>query len=365
MSRFDNTINALLENLIFEQDQTEEIDPEPIVTKTQEEISNKLKTDPEQYETESLQKYSSDGGIYDQIADYVNSISKSFSKEEIESLKEEVEETGLQKTWGAIKDVAGKVGAAAQEYLGPTLAEVGDAVADKIGEYVTSFIGKEYVDDVQNNLSEKMWYKIAAVFEPTGVMSWPYYRNALDLYEKNKGTEDEDIYFLNLLAAQISVIPGVRLPLGILTFPFKLITKPFTILGGRSTKIARETASLLRGSISKNKEVLKATGKLGTVAKKGIVGKGAQTVKNATKTVVQKAKEAIKPTSKAIASAAKKAAKGTAAGAKAATIIASGDIPQTWKDWTEQGKKDLEKVKPMQGTLGKFPSFSGLSTQRF
>ena len=167
------------------------------------------------------------------------------------------------------------------------------------------------------------------------------------------------------MAAQISVIPGVRLPLGILTFPFKLITKPFTILGGRSTKIARETASLLRGSISKNKEVLKATGKLGTVAKKGIVGKSAQTVKNATKTVVQKAKEAIKPTSKAIASAAKKAAKGTAAGAKAATVIASGDIPQTWKDWTEQGKKDLENVKPMQGTLGKFPSFSGLSTQRF
>jgi hypothetical protein len=50
---------------------------------------------------------------------------------------------------------------------------------------------------------------------------------------------------------------------------------------------------------------------------------------------------------------------------KSGTIIASGDIPQTWKDWTEQGKKDLENVKPMQGTLGKFPSFSGLSTQRF
>jgi hypothetical protein len=78
MSRFDNTINALLESLIFEQDQSEEIDPEPIVTQTQEEISNKLKTDPEQYESESFQKYSSDGGIYDTIFNYVNSISKSF-----------------------------------------------------------------------------------------------------------------------------------------------------------------------------------------------------------------------------------------------------------------------------------------------
>ena len=365
MSKFDNTINAILESLIFEQDRVEELDPEPIVKQTQDEISKRLESDPEQYESESFQKYASDQGIYDKIADYVNSISKSFSKEEIESLKEEVEETGLQKTWGALKDVAGKIGSAAQEYLGPTLAEVGDAVADKVGEYITSFIGKDYVDDIQNNLSESMWYKIAAVFEPTGVMSWPYYRKALDLYEKNKGTEDEDIYFLNLLAAQISVIPGVRLPLGILTFPFKLITSPFRILGGRNTRIARETARYVRSAISKNQNAVKATSKLGTASKKGIVGKSVQTVKGATKAVAQKAKEAIKPAAKSIASGAKKAAKTTAAGAKAATVVSSGDIPQTWKDWTEAGKESMKQMKPAERTLGKFPSFGGLSTQRF
>jgi hypothetical protein len=360
MSRFDSKINALLENLIFEQNQMDDINPEPILKQTQDEISKKLKDDPEKYEEESLQKYSLDQGIYDQIADYVNSISNSFSKEEIESLKEEVEETGLQKTWGAIKDVAGKVGSAAQEYLGPTLSQIGDAVADKVGEYITSFIGKEYVDDIQNNLSESMWYKIAAVFEPTGVMSWPYYRNALDLYEKNKGTEDEDIYFLNLLAAQISVIPGVRLPLGILTFPFRLLSKPFRLLGGRSTKIARESASFLRGSISKNKNVVKATGKLGNVTQKGIVGKGAQTVKGATKPIVQ----ALKTGAKAVSSGAKKIAKGAAAGAKVATVTASGDIPQTWKDWSKSGQEIIDKMEPKKGTLGKFHDFGGLSTQR-
>ena len=50
---------------------------------------------------------------------------------------------------------------------------------------------------------------------------------------------------------------------------------------------------------------------------------------------------------------------------KGGTIIASGDIPQTWKDWTEAGKESMKQMKPAERTLGKFPSFGGLSTQRF
>jgi hypothetical protein len=346
MNKFDKSVNILLENLIFEQDQNE-IDPSKIINQTASEIEKRNTEDGKTYMSESEAKYNSDQGYVDKVLNYISSLSD-------EQLSEE---TGLETAWSATKDFAGKALQKASEVLGPSLQKIGDAAADKIGEYATEFIGKEYVDDIQNNMSESIWYKIAAVLEPTGVMSWPYYRKALDLYEENKGTEDEDIYFLNLLAAQISVIPGVRLPLGILTAPLKLIKLPFSI--------PRRIASFVRGAISKTPSATKAAAKLEKTAAKGIGAKGLKVIKTVTRPVSTRIKSAVKATTKAAGSAAKKAAKIGAVGAKVGTVVSSGDIPQTWKDWTEAGKKSLEDAKPRERTLGKFPSFNNLSTQRF
>lgn len=318
MNKFDKSVNILLENLIFEQDQSE-IDPDQIIKQTISEIEKRDDEDRKAYMNESKAKYMASQGFVEEVEKYVSGLSE-------EQLSEE---TGLEKAWGAAKEAGSAAWDWAKKTLGPSLSEIGDAAADKIGEYATDFIGKEYVDDINNNLSETVWYKIAAIFEPTGVMSWPYYREALDLYEKHKGTEDEDIYFLNLLAAQISVIPGVRVPLGILTAPFKLIFLPLTI--------PRRIAAYVAKAIKEHKAAQQAISKLPILQR-----------------FFKTTTRILKPVVKTIPPA-----------AKVGTVVSSGDIPQTWKDWSEAGKKSLEDAKPRERTLGKFPSFNHLSTQRF
>lgn len=355
MNKFDKSVNILLENLIFEQDQSE-IDPSQVIEKTALEMARRNREDKAAYIAESEAKFNSDQGFVDKVLKYIENLPI--------PIDQITEETGLETTWGAIKDFGSAAWDKAKEHVGPALHDIGEYTSDKIGEYVTDFLGKEYVDDINNNLSETTWYKIAAIFEPTGVMSWPYYDKALKAYETHKGTDKEDIYFLNLLAAQLSVIPGVRLPLGILTAPLKLIKLPFFI----PSKIA----SFVRGAVSKSPSALKASAKLEKTAAKGIGAKGLKAVKTVTRPVSTRIKSTAKAVgstaktaAKAVGSVAKKAAKAAATGAKVGTVVSSGDIPQTWKDWSEAGKKSLENAKPRERTLGKFPSFNHLSTQRF
>jgi len=170
----------------------------------------------------------------------------------------------------------------------------------------------------------------------------------LDLYEQNKGTEDEDIYFLNLLAAQISVIPGVIMPLAILTLPFRIITSPIRIAGafGRWLReSARGMAKKTRSKLSKEPSLVEASSKLG---KAKIATKGVQTVKTAAKAVLDTSKKIAKP---------------LATGAKIATVAAVGDIPQKIKDWQKSGEEFMKNMKQPERTLGKFPRFNELSTQ--
>jgi hypothetical protein len=321
MNQFDKSVNILLENLIFEQDQNE-IDPSQVIKQTVSEIEKRDREDRKSYMGESEAKYNSSQGFEEEVKKYI----KGLSEDQLS------EETGFEKAWGAAKEAGSAAWDWVKKTLGPKLSEIGDAAADKIGEYATDFIGKEYVEDIQNNMSESVWYKIAAVLEPTGVMSWPYYRKALDLYEQNKGTADEDIYFLNLLAAQISVIPGVRVPLGILTAPFKLLTGAIRL----PFSIPRRIASFVRGSISRSPSASKAAAKLPIL----------QRFFKATTSIAKPVAKIIPPI------------------ARGSTVVSSGDIPQTWKDWSEAGKKSLEDAKPAERTLGKFPSFGQLSTQR-
>lgn len=341
MLKFDSTINSILENIIFEQNQIEE-DPKTIFYKTIEDIKNRLNTDPEGFFSESELKYNSDDSGF---LSKLESLIKPYSKE----LNEQVDWKGA---WEKAKDLGGK----AAEAIGPVLQDVGEFAAEKVGEIGTALAVKEYMDHVENKVSESFWYKLAAVFEPTGVMSWPYYSNALKLYEQHKGTDEENIYFLNLLAAQISIIPGVRLPIGILTAPFKIVTNPIkNIFGNRAKQIAKQMADGTASRVAKGKAATKATNKL---EKTGVGTKLTDKIKATTKAATEKVKDVAKGT-------AKKAAKGTAAAAKTATVISSGDIPTTWKKWTEDGKKTLEKMEPREGTLGKFPRFNEISTQGF
>ncbi len=93
--------------------------------------------------------------------------------------------------------------------------------------------------------------------------------------------------------------------------------------------------------------------------------KAAKTVATATKNASKKVVEIAKKPIKAVASAGKTGAKAAATGAKVATVVGSGNIPQTLKDWQKTGEEITKKMGDKQfGTFGKFPTVTRLSTQR-
>lgn len=320
MSKFDNTINSLLNNLIFEES---EIDPQQVIDETREAIKKELETNPN-YEIESQERYENDLGTFQKVEEFFNKFSK---------LDENI-------SWEDIKSAGKSVFDKIKEYGAPAIETVGDYAVENIGDFVKDVIGEENVNYINDNLSERLWYQIASVFDPTGVMSWPYYKTALEAYDQHKGTEDEDIYFLNLLAAQISVIPGVRLPIGIITLPFRLIGKVPLFF-------TRGLARFMRRLFSSNKSTTKASSKLSKVS---IGTKATQTVKNA---------------AKAVTAITGKAAKIGAVGAKVATSAGEGDIPKKVKEWQNVANDIIDSGKSKKGTLGLFPKFNEISTQSF
>jgi hypothetical protein len=345
MNKFDKSVNILLENLIFEQDQNEIQKAQEIVDKAREDIKTQFDADPKTFIQNANNKIASYDYLANAFVDYVTKIKDSSIKtiQDTSSIKEQTDDT-LQDVTSKVKDFAIQFGKKAGSMIGGAFEQGLDFVTDEVVEKVPSIMkglmGSETYDKVRaevDQMEDSFLYKVFAFLDPTGVLSWTYLEEAKSLYEKNLGTDNEDIYTLNLLAAAVAVIPGVS-ALKIFAVPFKILSPLKTIFGAkRAEGIAKAVANEFKTAFNLGGKMQKATtlgGKIGSFAKH--------------------IAKPIKPISKLFVS-----------GGKAATIISSGDIPQTWKDWTEAGKKSLEDAKPMERTLGKFPSFSQLSTQRF
>jgi hypothetical protein len=345
MSKFDSTVNSILENLIFEQDDTSEIQKAyDIIEKTREEIKNRFDSNPEEFEANANAQIKSYDGFVDAFVDYVTNLKDNAIKA-IQTSAPLKEQSGdaLQDITAKVKDYVAQGAKAAGGMIGGAFEKGLDFTTDQIVENVPSIVrglmGSDNYEQVRNEIEkvdDSLLYKALAFIDPTGVLSWPYLEKARELYEKNLGTEDEDIYTLNLLAATAAVIPGVS-AFKIFAVPFKILISPIAKLFGgmRAKVIARSVTNELKTTFGLGTKLAKAT----TIG--GKIGNFAKTVA-----------KPIKPVAKLAASA-----------GKAGTIIAAGDIPETWKNW---GKNiDLDKIKPPERTLGKFPRFGEISTQAF
>ena len=383
MHRFNKAIDIILERMIYEQTENDsEIDKaDSFVNSTIEDIKKRIKNDPESFQRDSEIRYNSGQNIEDSFVKELSQIEKSVN-ESYEDFKNDA-----SNAWDLLKNKGKELWSSVADEIQDTQTFLADLAVENMGSIVRKSIGDEVIDDTKNNMSENVIYKIIAVLEPTGVMSWPYLAKAKEAYEASIGTEDEDIYQLNLLAAQISVIPGVRVPFGLLTLPFRILfrapayilRKIFGVAG--STKISRSLAATIKKEISALSKVQKAANVVTKASSKNTnFGKLAKTpaanavktlpkaakavattTKNASKKVVEIAKKPIK----AVASAGKTGAKAAATGAKVATVVASGNIPQTLKDWEKTGEEITKKMGDKQfGTFGKFPKVTRLSTQR-
>jgi hypothetical protein len=343
MSKFDSTINKLLENLIFEQDSSEVQKAYDIIEKARAEVKSRFDSDPEKFQANADAQIKSYDGFVDAFVEYVKNVKNETIKEiQSKPLKEQSGDT-LQDIASTAKEYAVKGAKAVGGAIGGVFEKGLDFTTDKLVENVPSIVrgimGSDTYDKVRNEIAEvddSLLYKALAFIDPTGVLSWPYLNKARELYEKNLGTEDEDIYTFNLLAATAAVIPGVS-AFKIFAVPFKILISPIAKLFGgmRAKVIARSVTNELKTTFGLGTKLAKAT----TIG--GKIGNFAKTVA-----------KPIKPIAKLAASA-----------GKAGTIIAAGDIPETWKNW---GKDiDIDKIKTPERTLGKFPSFNQISTQSF
>jgi hypothetical protein len=390
MYSFDKTVNNILQKLL-EEAVLDLNGAEKVVNSTINDIKKRMTADKDTFIKECEGRLKIGEDLVNNFISELQKISKSVNVEESFS------DTAAN-AWDTLKQGGSDLWSKIAPEIQNTQEYLADLAVENMGPIVRKTIGDEYVDEIKNKLSENMIYKIIALLEPTGVMSWPYLAEAKKQYEAHIGTEEEGIYQLNLLAAQIAVIPGVRLPVAILTLPLRLIVgiparvlgKVFGIVGLRKIGIALAGKIKLpfssSSSIQKGANALEnapAKTKLGQIAKipasnaiKQLPKKAVKAEAAATKKASQKVIDASKKVPKAVAAGTKKTgevlkktgevgkkiAKGGAMGAKGATIIGSGDIPQTLKDWEAKGKT---MGAPKSGTLGKFGQFGRLSTQSF
>lgn len=381
MYSFDKTVNNILRKFFTEEVGSDFNNAENIVKSKIEEITKLVKTNGDAFRIESESKYNSGQELVNVFVEKLKEISKNTN----------IQQESFSETAGNALDALKQGGSELWSKIAPEIANTQDFLADlaveNIGKIVRDTIGDEYVDEIKNQLSENMIYKIIAILEPTGVMSWPYLAKAKEQYEAHIGTEEEGIYQLNLLAAQISVIPSIRMPFAILTLPFRLVFgfpakilgKIFGITGLR--RIGSSLAEKIRLPFTKSAGAKKAAEalekapantKLGKLSKipasnaiKKLPKQVAKTTTSGAKTASKKVLDVSKKISKAAASGAKTIGKGGGVAAKTATVIGSGDIPQTLKDWGKDNQSLLDKLHKNSGTLGAFPKFKNISTQRF
>lgn len=381
MHSFDKAVNNILKKILTEEVGSDFRNIDNFVNSKISEITKRVKTDGDSFRIESESKYNSGQELVDKFVQNLKDIAKNTN----------IQQESFSETAGNALDALKQGGSELWSKIAPEIANTQDFLADlaveNIGKIVRDTIGDEYVDEIKNQLSENMIYKIIAILEPTGVMSWPYLAKAKEQYEAHIGTEEEGIYQLNLLAAQISVIPGVRLPFAILTLPFRLVFglparilgKIFGITGLRRIGLALTEKIRLpftkSAAVKKGAEALEkapANTKIAKISKipasnaiKKLPKQVAKTQASVVKSASKKVLDTSKKLSKTVASGAKTGLKGGAVAAKTATVIGSGDIPQTLKDWGKDGGNLLNNLHKNSGTLGAFPKFKNISTQRF
>lgn len=371
MSRFDKTVDNILKT-ITEQNVEGNQYPEDIINRS---LSNLKKIKGESgdaYRIECQKRYESGQEYVKRFIDQVK---------HLENLNESFLDDASE-AWDLTKTKAKEI----KDFVLPKIANTQEFLADlaveNVGGLANSFLGEDIVKEI-DSLSDSFLYKVAAIFlDPTGVMSWPYLARANELYEQNKGTEDEDIYQLNLLAAQFSVIPGLRIPLGILTLPFRLLfgaggavaSKIFGVVGAR--RVARGLSSVIKKPFMRNPNVSKFTNTLNS-AKSGSLSvaskaKGVGAIKNLTKTASlanktgasKKVVDILKKGSKAAVETGKKGGGILGKTSKVATVAAAGNIPKFLEDLQSRGEKVAKTAGSKVGTLGRFPRFGEISTQR-
>ena len=351
MSRFDNIVNSLLNRLIFEQtaDQPSNdqiLEAKKIIDETRQEIKKQFEEKPEEF----LQQAENQLNTYDYVADGLEKyLSDLYGKFKTEPLTEQNESDWLQDITAKVTDFATQTAKTAGSYIGGAFEKVLDFLTDQAVEKTPSIIkgvmGEDNYSKLRteiDNMDDGLLYKVIAIFDPTGIMSWSYLSNAKELYEKNLGTEDEDIYTLNLLAATVAVIPGVR-AFSIFAVPFKILNPLTKLFGGyRASTIARAVAQEFKTAFNIGQRLEKA----GFVASRtGRIG------------------EKVAAFFGKVAKPVKAVARLTASAAKAGTIASGGDIPAMVKGWMEKGKEMVNKV-PQQRTFTRIPSFQRLSTQK-
>ena len=367
MSRFDNTVNLLLNRLVFEQDETnidqentEETPEETNAIQTSEEIDTpqtpeekQLAAIEDKYEKEGNSFLSESEARYKSGEEYVNHFIENAQKRlsSFTNSRENVSESALTDDLVKFKDYAASKGKNFLDAISPAQEKLADMAVNNIGKISDYALGREFSKYLNDNLSESFLYKAVAIFlDPTGIMSWPYLKKATDEYEKHKGTEDEAIYQLNLLAAQISVIPNFAFKpiFGILSLPFrlafgggaKIAEKIFGVAGTR--KVARGLSNWLKKLLPFKPRTAKLADR--AVTKSGKLSKlGKSVPKISSKFGVGKLIPKV---------------------VKGVPVMASGNIPKFLEDLQSRGEKVAKTSGSKVGTLGRFSRFGEISTQR-
>jgi hypothetical protein len=348
MSRFDNTVNSFLNHLIFEQTAEPTDDDvreaQTAIDEVRKEVQEEFQKNKESLIKTAEEKINSDNEAVDKFFDFLKTNYDKFKNlPDTENLTEEAEPPN----WGnSIMGYATKAAKAAGSYIGGAFEDVLDYMTDKAVEntpwLMSHLIGEDTYDKVRaevESLEDKTIYKIFAFIDPTGVLSWPYLENAKKLYEQNLGTEEEDIYTLNLLGASLAVIPGLRY-IRFLTLPFRLIGKLSPLMNSaRASLIARAIAKELKGPLGLTQKFSKAQGVLGKTGRIGSMGGN----------FLRSLGKITRP---------------IATISKGLTVAATGDIPAMVKGWMEKGKEMADEV-PQQTLRQNIPSFQKRFTQSY
>jgi hypothetical protein len=374
MLRFDRAVNNILNRLIFEQDESVEIEKEDDKPLTKEDaiivdIQRKNDEGNAAFFAQAKEKFNSGGEYVDKFIRQVEKFSPNVK------VNESTFSDKISKGW----DYAKEKGNELLVKMAPTQDRLADYVVEKMDTILTNVIGVEFTKKLNDEISENFLYKVVAIFfDPTGVLSWPYLRDATEAYEKHKGTEDETIYQLNLLAAQLAVVPTFAFKpiFGILTLPLRLLTgagakvmeKLFGVLG--ATKISRGIANWIGRKLPFRPRNARLTEKPSKISKvKDIIKKAPKAGISKVKDIITKAPKAgiFKRTAiGAVKLPGKLAGKALKNPFKTATILGSGDIPKTLEDLKKAGedlnKETLKRIE--KNPLGRFSRFGEISTQR-
>jgi hypothetical protein len=382
MSKFDKTVNLLLNRLVFEQDENnldqenqkqEESDflqtpeetesnqtpeenqlPESEEEKKLTNIEKKYENEGNAYLIDSERKYNSGEEYVDNFLGKTKQILTSFSDSE----KGQVSESALMDDLKKFKDYAVSGGKKFLSAISSSQEKLADLTVNNMDKIANYAVGKEFAVQINNELSESFLYKAVAIFlDPTGIMSWPYLKKATDAYDAHKGTEDEAIYQLNLLAAQISVIPN---------FAFKpifgILTLPFRIAFGGGAKIAEKifgvagTRKVARGLSNWMKKILPFKPRSAKLADRA--AKSSKLGSKSTKL------SKFTPKLPKIGQLVPKLGKYVPKVVKGVPVMASGNIPKFLEDLQSRGEKVAKTSGSKVGTLGRFPRFGEISTQR-